>query len=78
VRYVVLPEYRADQATSLQAIPRSMALQRVLEQSFNLRGHGAEGVGRLVEMLADAECYALRVGGLAPAVEALRRLVGAA
>jgi hypothetical protein len=49
----------------------------LLEQSFNARAHGAEGIGRIVALLRDAECYELTIGELAPAVRLLRELVGA-
>lgn len=75
VRHVVLPRYCPGVVTALRPIARSAALQRLLEQSFNIRGHGALGVGRLVEMLRQARCYGLSVGSLDQAVDALLRLV---
>ena len=74
VRYVVLPTYQPGCVTALRAVRRSAALQRLLEQSFNLRAHGAWGVGRLVDVMRGAECYALSVGSLPAAVDVLSRL----
>lgn len=73
-RYVVLPSYQPEATTALRPLRRSAALQRLLEQSFNLRVHGASAVGRLVEMLRQTECYALSVGSLQSAVDVLGEL----
>jgi hypothetical protein len=77
IRHVVLPRYRLGGVTELRRVARSVALRQLLEQSFNLRAHGAWGVGRLVDMLRRAECYALSVGELQPAVELLVQLASA-
>jgi HprK-related kinase A len=77
VRHVVLPRYRLGGVTELRPVARSAALRQLLEQSFNLRAHGAWGVGRLVDMLRQADCYTLSVGELQPAVELLVQLTSA-
>jgi hypothetical protein len=75
VRFVVLPRYAGHGRTTLTPIPRSAALQRLLEQSFSVRTHGAPGIGAIAEMLRGAACYALTVGDLSEAVEVLTQLV---
>jgi hypothetical protein len=75
VRYVVLPRYVPRARTTLVPIGRSAALVGLLQQSFNVRAHGARGVGALTRMLQGAECYALTVGDLELAVDSILRLL---
>ena len=55
-------------------MPRSLALPRLLEQSFGLRNHGATGIGVMTALLQTADCYTLTVGSLDAAIELLTRL----
>lgn len=72
VQRVVLPRYVPGERTCLTPIARSVALQRLLEQSFNARSRGKSAVERLVELLRGVECFALTVGDLGSAVRLLR------
>ncbi|MBV9582503.1 MAG: hypothetical protein JO057_28300 [Chloroflexi bacterium] len=76
VRYVVFPHYRADALTRLDPVSRSTALARLMEQSFSLREHGADGMRALVRVLGQAECYTLTIGALDQAIELMYRLTG--
>lgn len=74
VRFVILPKYvRGAQTTLVRARP-SEVLPQLTSQSFNLRAHGAVGLGRIVELLRTAECYRLTVGDLRRAVDLLEDL----
>lgn len=75
LRYIVLPEYVPGARTELVPIGRMPALSRVVQQSYKLQAHGAYGLGGLIEALRTADCYALTVGQLRPAVDQLRELV---
>jgi len=70
---VIFPRYDPSQPTSLVEIPRSLALQGLLKQSFNLGFHHAQGISAAVAMLRGAACYALTVGDLDQAVSVLTR-----
>ncbi len=69
--HVILPTYEPGAATRLSRVGRSDVLKRFLEQSFNLRDHGASGVGGLVRLLQSAECYELTYGHLDEAIAAI-------
>lgn len=74
-RYIVFPHFVPDAPLELSPVTRSAALERLLEQSFNLQMHGAAGIQGLVSLLREVDCYALTFGQLDEAVDALRRLV---
>lgn len=68
IRSIVLPAYRPGARSAMKPLPRSITLQRLLDQSFNLRAHRAQGIGRLVSLLQDIDCYQLTYGRLDDAV----------
>lgn len=74
VRWVVLPRYVRHQPTSLRPIPRSEAFAAFLSQSFNVGDFHGDGIGRLVTLLREAQCFALDSSSLLEAVSALQRL----
>lgn len=78
VRHLILPRYAPGAPTALVPIARSQALATILQQSFNLGAHGAGGVGRMVELLRGAQCYALTLGDLDRAVDLVREIAAAA
>lgn len=71
---VVLPRFVPDHPTILAPVPRGLALQRLLEESFNVQEQGALGVETLVGMLRAVDCYTLTFASLDQAVEAIRAL----
>jgi hypothetical protein len=71
----VAPQYVSDGPTRLKPIPRSTALQYLLNQSFNLGAQGALGMARAVKVLKNADCYALDLADLRAAVDIVARLV---
>lgn len=75
VRAVILPRYVPGAPAQLSPAPRSLALQHLLEQSFNLRDHQASGIGNLVKILQTAECYELTFGDVREAAAVVRRVV---
>lgn len=74
VRHIVVPQYVRGGRTRLEALGRGAVVERVFGQTFNLREHGAVGVGRIVEMVREADCHALTIGRLGEAVAVLREL----
>jgi len=68
---VIFPQFIRGAGTTLEKIPRSEALELLLNQAFNLRSHGAEGLAQAVELLRKARCYKLTVGTLGSAVQLL-------
>jgi hypothetical protein len=75
VRFVVLPRYSPRDATRLEPIARSSALECLLQQSFNVGEMGADGMRCAIDLVRGAECYALTVGDLEPAVDLIRALI---
>ncbi|MCC7368077.1 MAG: hypothetical protein IT306_06635 [Chloroflexi bacterium] len=71
---VVVPRYLAGAETTLEPLPRSAALQVLLQQSFSVPKHGAFGIGTLTDLLQDVECYRLTVGDLDAAIALLTQL----
>ena len=74
IRAVVVPRYAAGSETRLEELPRSEALQIMLQQSFSVPKHGSFGIGTLTDMLQDIQCYRLIVGDLDAAVARLVQL----
>jgi hypothetical protein len=75
IRAVVVPRYVAGSETRLEELPRSAALQIMLQQSFSVPKHGSFGIGTLTDMLQDVACYRLIVGDLDEAVALLVQLM---
>jgi hypothetical protein len=75
VDYVVVPRYIKGARTTLTPVARSAALMSLLDQSFNVRAHGGYGIARTVEMVRQADCYALTFGRLHEAVAAVADLI---
>jgi hypothetical protein len=75
VRYVVVPRYVPRARTELVPISRTAALSRVVQQSFKLHAQGTVGLAGLIGVVRQADCYALTVGQLQPAVDHLLELV---
>jgi len=75
LRYVILPDYVPAAPTTLVPITRTDALAGVVQQACRLPAHGAAGFGSLVAAVREADCYALTVGRLGPAVDQLLRLL---
>ena len=75
IRAVVVPRYAAGSETRLAELPRSEALQIMLQQSFSVPKHGSFGIGTLTDMLQDIQCYRLIVGDLDAAVARLVQLM---
>ena len=69
---VVVPRYEAGAETRLEPLPRSAALQVLLQQSFSVPKHGSFGVGTLTDLLQEAGCYRLTFSQLDAAVRLLR------
>lgn len=74
IRAVVAPRYTAGAVTKLEPLPRSAALQILLQQSFSVPKHGSFGIGTLTDMLQDIACYRLTVGDLEEALALVTRL----
>jgi hypothetical protein len=77
VRLVVFPRYEAGSETLLQPMSRAEALVALVENSFNFKLFKSRGIHLLQRVLRGADCYRLRMGDLASAVEAVRRAVEA-
>lgn len=75
LRFIVLPRYLAGRPTTLQPLPRPLALRRLLLQSFNAHRHGARALAAAVTALHEVSCFSLIVGDLESAVGLLHRLV---
>lgn len=71
----VVPSYEPGTRTELVAAPASAILATLLEQSFNLREHGARGIGDLVRLLGGVRAYTLTFGNLDEAAAILEDLV---
>jgi hypothetical protein len=74
IRAVIVPRYEAGSETRLEPLPRSAALQIMLQQSFSVPKHGSFGIGTLTDLLQDVPCYRLTVGSLDAAVALLTEL----
>jgi hypothetical protein len=75
VRFLVFPRYSAGAATELAPIPRSHALERLLETCSNPRESLPTTLGPLLEMLRRVPPYSLVHGNLDAAIDALSRLL---
>ena len=73
-RWVVLPQYRADAASTLQALPKTEALMLLLEQNFNFNVHGAPGFHVLADLVDRCACYRYTYSRLDDAVALFDRL----
>lgn len=76
VRYVVLPRRSPGAATELAPIHRSEAIAELAEHALNLPRHGYRGVETVLQLAADAECYALTYDRLDGAIACLTELTG--
>lgn len=71
---VIVPRYVPGAETKLELLPRSAALQILLQQSFSVPKHGSFGIGTLTDLLQDVECYRLIVNDLDAALALLTTL----
>ena len=74
VDLIVIPRYSHDESTSLQSIPRSVALAQLVRQSLNLAGMDKDGFDILHEVVLQSKCYALTLNDLREAVRLLADL----
>lgn len=75
VRTIMFPHREPGAATALVALPRTEALSRLLMGFYPLAdGLDAKNVGRLLNWIAEIECFELRFGSLDDGVERLIQL----
>jgi hypothetical protein len=74
VAFIVAPSYRAEDRTRLEPMGRPETLQLLVEQTFNLKKFGGDGVRLLANVVRNAECYRLTIADLPTAVEAVQTL----
>jgi hypothetical protein len=74
--FVIAPTYEAGSATVLTAIPRSEAVFRLAQNSFDLARHRRVGLELLAQVVRRCDCYRMEVGDLDQACELVGRLVG--
>ena len=73
-RWVVFPRYRACAETQLTVQPASLALARLVNNSFNYRVTAETGFRAVCSLVRDVECYELINGCLGDAVAQIDRL----
>jgi hypothetical protein len=74
VRHVVLPRRCPGAAASLVPIHRSEAVAELAAHALNLPRHGYRGVETILQLAADARCYALTYDELGAAIARLTDL----
>jgi hypothetical protein len=74
VAFIVAPSYQAGARTRLEPVGRPEMLQLLVEQTFNLKKFGGDGIRSLGAVVRDAECYRLTIADLPTAVNAVRTL----
>ena len=75
VELVVLPSYVPGADPSIQPIPKSRALDRLVRESLNLSLLGRDGFDILFNLVQHARCYSLVTGDLTRAVMLLEGLM---
>lgn len=75
LRVAVIPSFDVASPTELRPASPSEILSCILNQSFNLREHGANAVGDLVRYLGAVRCYTLSFNDLDEAALILRKVV---
>ncbi len=75
IRYVVSPRYEPGAPTSLEACSRGQGVAELGQNAFNLHAFGRRGLYLLADVMREARCYRLRVGGLDEGVEAISQLM---
>lgn len=63
-RLVIGPTYDPGAATELKPISRALGVSLLVENSFNFKQHGRQGLQLLVETVRHADCYLLRFSDL--------------
>ena len=76
LRYVVVPDYRRGATTRLVPLSRAETLVLLSRSAFAPQRFVSEGLEPMGVALARADCYRLRTGDLAGAVDAVVSLVG--
>ncbi len=73
-RWIVFPRFIRGAATSINALPESLAFTRLAQNAFNYRVLGRLGFERLADLIRSCRSYALQYGDLDAAVEAIGEL----
>lgn len=76
--WIVLPRYRAGEATKLLPLSRGSAFIQLVESAFNYSMHGRHGFEVLADFVGASECHEFSYGGdLDDAVRRFEALAGA-
>jgi HprK-related kinase A len=76
-RWVVFPRFQSGAQLKLTALPKSVAFNRLAQNSFNYALLHLDGFQALGELIKRCDCYSLRFGDLEQAVAQLSRLATA-
>jgi HprK-related kinase A len=75
--WVVLPQYVAGQAATLQPLPKAQAFMHLIENAFNYDVFGAEGFQLLSTLVDRSSCWTFDYGHLPEAIALFDRLATA-